>query len=312
MVRDTVISTPGHNPYRERIIANGRGDAARQRIYDNDTTSVGGSFSDGQFMPDGDIMYRHPELDAKMQELINQKRANSTIAKHQAGGGISRREALQSSMDQHGFDRATAQRAYQNAKMGLRNQGLRGRALRQAARQVIMGSNNQPVDTPPADVQPVEVISAAPIRSSAVSITTPKIGIVDNRQKMINYDNMDFNTAFGYARSRALNGGDKTFTWRGKKYGTNLGQRTPSIVTEEPVVDIPDYELIEYADPATDAWIQYVTNDYNYQPEINTDDPVIPKQKRMQYRYRLAPGNAYYDERQDIKEFDRRAPGDYT
>lgn len=45
--------------------------------------------------------------------------------------------------------------------------------------------------------------------------------------KKTNYDSMSFSKAFAAARKAAKAGGSKTFTWRGKSYGTNLKKKAP-------------------------------------------------------------------------------------
>jgi len=51
----------------------------------------------------------------------------------------------------------------------------------------------------------------------------PAVKTVEDKRTM--YDKMSFGKAFNKARKVALAGGDKTFYWRGKTYGTNLKKK---------------------------------------------------------------------------------------
>lgn len=57
--------------------------------------------------------------------------------KKQEGGKLSRKDAIDKAQKNKGYNKKQARFAYQNAKLALRNQGLRGSELRQAARKSI-------------------------------------------------------------------------------------------------------------------------------------------------------------------------------
>lgn len=57
--------------------------------------------------------------------------------KKQEGGKLSRKDAIDKAQRNKGYSKKQARFAYQNAKLALRNQGLRGSELRQAARKSI-------------------------------------------------------------------------------------------------------------------------------------------------------------------------------
>ena len=177
-----------------------------------------------------------PLTQEQAQSIVNRNRTN--INKQEDGGVVkgeegtttptlSRKDALAAAMEAYGFDKAQARRAYANAKYALRNSGLRGSALKQAAREMISKRNNAPAEQPPQmESIPMEGTIAAirPVVSAIQSQGDPRtiesVGISGAPTR--NYDNMTFNNAFRAARNIAQNGGDQTFMWRGKYYGTSL------------------------------------------------------------------------------------------
>lgn len=69
MVQDTTRRNPDGSISRVKVIANPIGDAARQMITGRDTTSVGGYWIDGQFIPEGDVTFDNNELERGIKEL---------------------------------------------------------------------------------------------------------------------------------------------------------------------------------------------------------------------------------------------------
>jgi hypothetical protein len=55
------------------------------------------------------------------------------------------------------------------------------------------------------------------------SVKKKPVKVAEDKRTM--YDKMSFGKAFNKAREVALAGGDKTFYWRGKRYGTNLKKK---------------------------------------------------------------------------------------
>lgn len=223
MVQDTTKTNPDGSISQIKIIADPEGQAARQTITGKDTTSVGGYWLNNRFIPEGDSVFNNTELEMALQNL----RSKATVQSEQEGGNLSRKDALVAAMEAYGFDKAQARRAYANAKHALRNSGLRGSALKQAAREMIAKRNNAPAEQPPQmESIPMEGTIAA-IRPVAFAIQSQgdlrpikSVGISGAPTR--NYDNMTFNNAFRAARNIAQNGGDQTFMWRGKSYGTSL------------------------------------------------------------------------------------------
>lgn len=79
--------------------------------------------------------------------------------------------------------------------------------------------------------------------------------------ELANYSNMSFGRAFRLARQRALSGGEQTFWWRGKKYGTQLKDepaRRPAApatapARQEPAAPMPVPESGEVASAAAQS-----------------------------------------------------------
>lgn len=167
------------------------------------------------------------------------------------GSRLSRREALAQAQEIYGYDANQARTAYTNAKNALRKSGLRGSALRQAAREMIAKSQAQ-------SNGPVEKIAASINNVGLSSVPQSLIGapIVRN-----NYDNMSFSNAFRAAANIADNGGAKTFSWRGKEYGTNRSSKV-----KLPVITVDDIK-----EPEVDLSIEM--------PALNTD--IIPAIKQI-------------------------------
>ena len=156
------------------------------------------------------------------------KEDGGNIKSAQKGEKLSRKEALAQSQETHGFNASQARFAYANAKNALRRQGLRGEALRQAAREMIARSN--------AQNNGVEAIQAAEVPQTLVQVPQEQLVVPASVTKP-NYNRMTFGNAFKAAASMADNGGDKTFTWRGKEYGT---KRAPAAKPEAKLETKPE------------------------------------------------------------------------
>lgn len=175
------------------------------------------------------IIANHPE---DPRNVLNQE--NGGVVKAEEGTGLSRKEALEQSKATHGYNNAQAQTAYINAKNALRRQGLRGSALKQAAREMIAKSQSQN--------NPIQSVGAPSILQSTLS--TPQIKPNVPEAKPINYDNMSFGEAFKIAAAKADNGEPKTFIWRGKSYGTRKasGPKLP-VISDDIEIEYPEIDL---------------------------------------------------------------------
>ena len=86
----------------------------------------------------------------KKKEVLQKGMVNKVAEKMQDGGetpSLTRREAREQAAVNRGFSRGQFQMAMANAKNALRGAGLRGRDLRQQARQMVAGQPTQPVET---------------------------------------------------------------------------------------------------------------------------------------------------------------------
>lgn len=185
------------------------------------------------------------------------------------GEKLSKKEALAQSQETRGFNAAQARKAYANAKNALRKSGLRGEALRQAAREMIARSNaqNNGIEAVQS-VEPIQTLMQVPQEQLVAPATVIKP----------NYDHMSFSNAFKAAASMADNGGDKTFTWKGKEYGTKRAPVVKSetkpetksetqqesivapsiedVVIETPEIEVPTFEKIPVNNAPMQTWAQ--------------------------------------------------------
>ena len=198
-----------------------------------------------QVLPSG----RVNNLDASQRETVMSrfrpdiKRVNS---KEEGGSvekglnGMSMGDAINSSMMNRGYNREQANMAYANAKNALRSQGLRGRELRQQARQILAG-NAETTETPAPRASLGAVQPEARFTFSKPVITTPVVAenpgslaggslesqLANNSRAVQDYSDRDFNSAFSAARNAYLNNnGANVFMWKGKTFNTNLSNNT--------------------------------------------------------------------------------------
>jgi hypothetical protein len=80
------------------------------------------------------------------------------------------------------------------------------------------------------------------------SVNKKPVKVVEDKKTM--YDKMSFGKAFNKAREVALAGGDKTFYWRGKRYGTNLKKKEEKNTKRRAFQDMPT--SLRGADPMPD------------------------------------------------------------
>lgn len=154
-------------------------------------------------------------------------------------GPIGRRQALDAAKANYGFNDSQSRMAYANAKNALRSQGLRGRELRQQARQMLMGQLPQEtrrpllavVDAPQlpqaystnntSNLLPQEYSTG---NTSDLAGGTKEQQQLNNSKQVRDYSGSSFNTAFSNARRAYMNNnGPGLFRWNGNLYNTNLG-----------------------------------------------------------------------------------------
>lgn len=195
-------------------------------------------------MPNSDNLFTGKQV----ASLINTMHLNQPLVQvQQDGGNLSRQEALAAAMERYGFTKEQARTAYANAKYGLRKQGLHGKELKQKAREMIMSR-------PQSETLKLEA-------SSSINLPTPKVDgpqaqvVIKRPELKPNYDGMSFNNAFRAARNISQNGGESTFTWHGKKYGTALAKpkveqvNTPKLPVISDEIDIPEEPIVDLTIP---------------------------------------------------------------
>lgn len=134
---------------------------------------------------------------------------NAWVQSNQDGGELTRREALDAGMQNKGYNRSQARFALRNAKNTLRNAGVRGREMRQTARQWVAEQNEQPQSN---------VLSAPISYREPLPTAQPMNYLTEHNESLAN---LPFNEAF----SRARRSGAQTFWWprgRYKFYTTEL------------------------------------------------------------------------------------------
>lgn len=178
------------------------------------------------------------------------------VCKHARGGncgcnkvekglnGMSMGDALNGAMDAYGYNMSQARNAYTNAKNALRSSGLRGRELRQQARQMISSNPLQNQTSTPRFRLDQNTMPS--VNERTASITTPEAAIanggwkqpeilnkLDGSDWIPNFtDRGSFNAAFAAARD-SFGPGIK-FKWNGKLYTTDLANKTSNTVNSTP------------------------------------------------------------------------------
>lgn len=212
------------NPYG-RIIVN-IPEGGQQVLHGNDSTAVANKLIKQWNM-------------VKIGPAVTTKEQGGFIEMNQTGGSlISRKDALNASMANKGFNASQARYAYANAKNALRNQGLRGRELRQQARQMIIGDRPQ-IEAIPSNVLTDELFEQ---RSSYPTLAGGSLtSQLANNSKQIRDYTGSFNDAFASARNNYLNNnGANVFRWNGNLYNTDLAETLPQTETTPEVNPIVD------------------------------------------------------------------------
>lgn len=155
--------------------------------------------------------------------------------KMQDGGGISltRRQAKDLSKLNNNYNNQQFRTAMANAKQGLRNNtDLTGKDLRNQAKLMVSGLNlNNAKPTITSTPTTVALNVQTPILSAPSQPST-----LLTREIQPGYDNMTFGNAFNAARQN----GEKIFTWKGKKYNTNLAIPQTTITTPSTNQNVTD------------------------------------------------------------------------
>lgn len=161
------------------------------------------------------------EMCCKKKAILQGGMVNKISEKMQDGGetpSLTRREAREQAATNRGFSRGQFQMAMANAKNALRGTGLRGRDLRQQARQMVAGEPEIIEESRPV-FQGIERVnngleSMLPGRASALSST----GIITREIEQ---------PSFGDIFARARSAGAKEFLYNGKRYNTLYKEELP-------------------------------------------------------------------------------------
>lgn len=161
------------------------------------------------------------EMCCKKKAILQGGMVNKVAEKMQDGGetpSLTRREARKQAATNRGFSRGQFQMAMANAKNALRGAGLRGRDLRQQARQIVAGEPEIVEETRPV-FQGIERVnngleSALPGKTSTLSPT----GIITREVEQ---------PSFGDIFARARSAGAKEFLYNGKRYNTLYKEEMP-------------------------------------------------------------------------------------
>lgn len=168
------------------------------------------------------------EMCCKKKAILQGGMVNKVAEKMQDGGEtplLTRREAREQAAANRGFSRGQFQMAIANAKNALRGAGLRGRDLRQRARQMVAGQPVQLAETEfipqPREENP---IITTPLESSArLAAFLPGRATTSQTSGIIEREAPSFNEMFAKSRAAGL----KEFTYNGKRYNTLYKEEMP-------------------------------------------------------------------------------------
>lgn len=99
--------------------------------------------------------------------------------------------------------------------------------------------------------------------------------------KKTNYDNMSFSKAFAAGRKVALAGGSKTFTWRGKTYGTNLKKKAPKTTPRPNVTAGLKAEQKKASNKAVKKVEQNIASSTKNKPEVKSSQVSFKSKSRL-------------------------------
>ena len=154
----------------------------------------------------------------KKKEIVQGGMVNKVIEKAQDGSKLTRRQALDAGMTNQGYDRQQARLALANAMNTGRNLGMRGRELRQWARQGVAAIPKAPQ---------IDITAGIDIPEPE-SITVPVGKFVFDQQSLNPITVNPIEQTFAQAFSGARKGGLSEFTWNGKRYNTKLAENKPT------------------------------------------------------------------------------------
>lgn len=140
-----------------------------------------------------------------------------------------RRDAIDSVVDQMGFSRQQARQAYRNQKAALRDQGFRGNQMRQNARYNMIDTAYPRATEEISRIEPLQV--GPQINMPSNTLVTNNAGLTpvkrSGRPDILTFSNQSFDSAFANARKMGLS----EFAWQGgqyDRYSTNLAPEKQS------------------------------------------------------------------------------------
>lgn len=176
----------------------------------------------------------------KKKEIVQGGMVNKVIEKAQDGSKLTRHQALKAGMTNQGYDRSQARIALANAMNTGRNLGMRGKELRQWARQGVAAIPEAPeID-----------ITAGIVAPEPENLTVPVGRFVFDQQSLnptVDPIKQTFAQAFRGARKNNMD----VFTWNGKKYNTQLAE-TPNKEKSDYQAPSFDYKLRSFSNFVSD------------------------------------------------------------
>lgn len=162
----------------------------------------------------------------KKKEIVQGGMVNKVIEKAQDGSKLTRRQALDAGMTNKGYDRSQARIALANAMNTGRNLGMRGKELRQWARQGVAAIPEAP--------EAPDINTFSDITLPEEELTAP-VGRFIFTKAQLNpiVEPMQNPQTFAQAFANARKNGLEEFTWRGKRYNTLTKEEAAAL----PMVD---------------------------------------------------------------------------
>lgn len=187
--------------------------------------------------------------DCECGKKIDKKQPGGRVLGSEQYPHATRRDALDSVMDQMGFSRQQARYAYRNQKAALRDQGFRGNEMRQNARYNMIDTA-YPRAT--EEISRIEPLSAGPqINMPSNTLVANNAGLApvrrSGRPDVLTFSNQSFDSAFANARKMGLS----EFAWQDGQYDRYSTKLEPEEQEKQSSAQKQEYdynqELVENA-----------------------------------------------------------------
>lgn len=147
------------------------------------------------------------------------------LLEYQQGGRVlgseqyphaTRRDAIDSVMDQMGFSRQQARYAYRNQKAALRDQGFRGNEMRQNARYNMIDTAYPRATEEISRIEPLSAVPQVNMPSNTLVANNAGLAPIkrSGRPDVVTFSNQSFDSAFANARKMGLS----EFAWQDGQY----------------------------------------------------------------------------------------------